>query len=511
MIGQFARLAAVLFGAVCTTLPAGELPEPLPLKFEDSKWQLGKYASIKDGILTVEVPDTPEKDGQNFATYPLDLTPLRNQSISVTVNTKGTDISIPAQNWNGGKVMLYYRDENGMDHWHHPTRLTGSFDWRDFGFSAPITAGATKGLLHLGLQQSSGKIEFKLDSIKAYTLFPRVNEDYKITYPDRIRNTAPMRGVMSPHSFTEDDFKTLKEWNVNLVRAQITRDWGKAGTDRDLAEYDKWLNGKLDHLEEALKLAEKYGVKMVIDLHSPPGGRSTERDMNMFYEKEYADHFVECWKRIAQRFKGNPAVWAYDLVNEPVQNRPAKYDYWNLPRMAAEAAREIDPATPIIIESNEWDAPASYSYLSPLAMDNVIYQVHMYAPGTFTHQGVNNTFGEQGKGAGVTYPGFIEGKQWNKETIRQTLQPVRDFQLRHNARIYVGEFSAIAWAPGAAKYLADCIEVFEEYGWDWTYHAFREWNGWSVEHEGADAGSLKPSADNDRKQTLLKAFQKNSR
>ena len=62
-------------------------------------------------------------------------------------------------------------------------------------------------------------------------------------------------------------------------------------------------------------------TKMVIDLHSPPGGRSTGRDMNMFYEKKYADHFIECWKRIAQRFKGNPAVWAYDLINEPVQNR----------------------------------------------------------------------------------------------------------------------------------------------------------------------------------------------
>ena len=138
MIGQFARLTAILFGAVCTTLPAASQPEPLPLKFEDSKWRLGKFASIKDGILTIDVPNTPEKNEQNFATCPIDLTPLRNQSISVTVNTKGTNISIPARNWNGGKVMLHYRDENGMDHWHHPTRITGSFDWRDIGFSAPI-------------------------------------------------------------------------------------------------------------------------------------------------------------------------------------------------------------------------------------------------------------------------------------------------------------------------------------------------------------------------------------
>ena len=85
-------------------------------------------------------------------------------------------------------------------------------------------------------------------------------------------------------------------------------------------------------------------------------------------------------------------------------------------------------------------------------------------------------------------------------------EPVREFQQKHGARIYVGEFSAVAWAPGAEKYLEDCIALFEEYGWDWSYHAFREWKGWSVEHEGPDAEHLVPSADNPRKRVLLKAF-----
>ena len=135
------------------------------------------------------------------------------------------------------------------------------------------------------------------------------------------------------------------------MRAQITRNWGKSGTERDLAEYDKWLDGKLDHLEEVFQKARQYGIKFVVDLHSPPGGRDDTRDMNMFYEKQYADHFVDAWKKIAARFKGNPSVWAYDLINEPVQNRPAPYDYWNLQRMAAEEVRKIDPDTPIMTGS----------------------------------------------------------------------------------------------------------------------------------------------------------------
>ena len=104
----------------------------------------------------------------------------------------------------------------------------------------------------------------------------------------------------------------------------------------------------------------------------------------------------------------------------------------------------------------------------------MIYQVHMYVPGEFTHQGV------YGSSTGVRYPGKIGATEWNKEQLRKVLQPVREFQLAYNVHIYVGEFSAIRWAPGdsAYRYLKDCIELFEEYGWDWTYHAYREWDGW---------------------------------
>ena len=83
---------------------------------------------------------------------------------------------------------------------------------------------------------------------------------------------------------------------------------------------------------------------------------------------------------------------------------------------------------------------------------------------------------------------------------------MRKFQLEHGAKIYIGEFSAIAWAEGADRYLADCISIFEEYGWDWTYHAFREWPGWSVEHEGTGPSDMRPSADTLRKRVLLRAF-----
>ena len=70
----------------------------------------------------------------------------------------------------------------------------------------------------------------------------------------------------------------------------------------------------------------------------------------------------------------------------------------------------------------------------------------------------------------------------------------------------MGEFSAVAWAQGADAYIRDCIGLFGEYGWDWCYHAFREWRPWSVEHEGPDAAHMTPSAATPRKRELLKGL-----
>ena len=208
--------------------------------------------------------------------------------------------------------------------------------------------------------------------------------------------------------------------------------------------------------------------------------------------------FLDVWRGIAARFCGNAdVIYGYDLVNEPVQRREALpgCDGWTLQRRAAEAIREIDPETPVIVESNLLDHPETYGSMSPLDLANVIYEVHVYNPVDFTHQGVGGPYEPK------SYPDARRG--WDKDFLRRVLAPVRAFELRHGAKIYVGEFSAIAWADGADKWLADAISLFGEYGWDWTYHAFREWHGWSVEHEGPDAKHMVPSPDNPRKRALL--------
>ena len=116
----------------------------------------------------------------------------------------------------------------------------------------------------------------------------------------------------------------------------------------------------------------------------------------------------------------------------------------------------------------------------------------------FTHQGV------YGSPKGIVWPDPSKG--WDRDFIRQTLAPVREFEKRHGAKIYVGEFSAAAWAPGAETYIEDCISVFKEYGWDWTYHAFREASVWDVEKAGTGYEDIAPASDTPRKQALLRGL-----
>lgn len=125
----------------------------------------------------------------------------------------------------------------------------------------------------------------------------------------------------------------------------------------------------------------------------------------------------------------------------------------------------------------------------------------MYVPHQFTHQGVYS------KTPGLSYPGAIEGKPWDKAALRRVLQPVRDWQRDYGVHMYIGEFSAIRWAPddSAFRYLRDCIDVFEEFGWDWSYHAFREWDGWSVEH-GSDKDDHARSATPNSRERLLREW-----
>ena len=520
-------------------------------------WRLPeKGAHIEGSTLIVDVPPDGNR-GMACAWAKIDVSrAFREFGVAnLSVRYRANGVTEPDARWNGVKVMISYVDADGDTQYKgiDSPAPKGTFDWRRDTLQISALANPrgirdSRVTFYLGLQGCSGHAEFDLSSVDLSfeaSGLERVNEDWIVRYPslpdsaqgtgDEIRVTSgeggdgespvtrppspvtasqrkPLRGVMLPERpTTEDDIATLASWGATLARFQIMRNWMADNDAQDLDEYFAWIDTRLDNLVDVLRWAEAHGLKIVVDLHSPPGGkRHRPREMNMMHDDNFADAFVETWRRISRRcasvVQTAGTLYGYDLINEPAQYGAAKHSYWELQRRAAEAIREIDAGTPIIFASNMADSPGAFLYLSPLAMDNVIYQIHVYAPGKYTHQGVGGPLILKPDGTPQQWPDTERG--WDIDYLRRILEPVREFQKKHQCRIYVGEFSAIAWAKGADLYLRDCISLFEEYGWDWTYHAFREWPGWSVEHEGPDAAHMVPSADNPRKRALLEGFKR---
>ncbi|MBR5839742.1 MAG: cellulase family glycosylhydrolase, partial [Victivallales bacterium] len=485
---------------------------------ETKAWRTdARYAAWEkddDGTMVLKVDVPPEKKneigGVMGAHLLFDITPYRGKQLEISVESKHVNLTKPSKGWLGFKMMLVYKS-NGRNC--YPGGGNGdntpvNTDWRRPVIVAHITEDATEGRMELGVQDATGTLWFKNLRFRIVDIYPdvaKLPEGFKCEYSDFVKNMPIMRGCMSPglsKGAKAEDLHELASWGANVIRWQVN---APKEALRDIDKMKEVFEQHLKNLDVHIPQLRKDGLQVIFDFHAVPGGRIkaspiagtagtlAKETLNangdnflMFFDKNYLDAFVDLWRMVARHYKDEPIVVGYDLYNEPVQTNQVKYDYLYCQYEAAKAIREIDSEKPIIIAANNWSSAAAFNYLKPLPLKNLIYQGHMYEPGSFTHQGVgweNMKKILDGKQKLMGYPGWFDNFYYDKKELRKILKPIRDFQLKYDARIYMGEFSAIRFAPGAAQYIQDLIEIFEEYGWDWSYHAFREWYNWSVEHD----------------------------
>jgi len=193
------------------------------------------------------------------------------------------------------------------------------------------------------------------------------------------------------------------------------------------------------------------------------------------------------------------------LANEPIDTDTAEdcLDWSGLALRAGKAIRAIDAERTLIVESPEVGSAQGMEWLRPLPLEHVVYSFHMYQPGEFTHQGVFSP------SAPIAFPGTINGMYWDRAALKRAMQPAIDFAQKYRVHIYVGEFGAIRWAPGAERYLGDLINIFEEQGWDWSFHAFREWNGWSPEWDNDPSSQHESRTETARLKLFKEAYLRN--
>ena len=416
----------------------------------------------------------------------------------------------------GVQFMLSLDTEHGtsyvrIPHVWHPLPA-GDFDWTAVAHLVRVPENIRRARLVAGLTNATGKLWFdNLDLRRAgpAPVTPPAKSKTVFTGHDLDR----LRGVMIG-DFDEENFRVLAEdWKANQIRVPLALKGREKQASRKAAPsldaYDRWLEGRLAKLDRTVDAAGRHGIKVLPSLHYTPGGR-TEKGLyqRLFEDRRYQEKYIEVWQRIARRYKGREVVYAYDILNEPLQG-PRKQGLQDWPELAVtviDSIRAIDPGKPIVFELGPWGKCLGYDGFQPLPRDRVIYSFHLYQPHAFSHQGVGNN------PVKYSYPGVISGEMWNKERLRETMRPIIEFQKRHGVQIYVGEFSAPRWSPQNStwRWLRDAIDLFEEHRWDWSYHAYREWDGWSVEHSTDQKDKAPSPVPTDRQELLTGWFAKNA-
>ena len=351
----------------------------------------------------------------------------------------------------------------------------------------------------------------------------------KKVWPDQ-----PLRGLQTfsytpsgyPVFLNEEIFKKFKTWNISVIRLWIEVDPGSspaakpgatpppAPANDPIAPYKKNLEG----LRIALALAEKYHI-YVIPVAGGVVGRETDALSREKNQGNCYPGLIALWEYIARNFGNHPWLLGYDLLNEP--NTKDDIDYWHttaLPQLI-KRVRAIDRNTYVIVETAPWALPdqAFPPSLTPVKDPKAIYSFHFYYPHSYTHQGLYTYKGTEFEGK--PYPGMLRLFEssapmfWDKAALEDSMKGAIELQKKYGVKIFVGEFGVIRWAPGAAQWLSDVIEIFEKHHFSWTYHCYGYWNGWNptFSADAPESAVADGGVETDRMKVLIKAWMKNKR
>ncbi|MBN2133694.1 MAG: cellulase family glycosylhydrolase [Sedimentisphaerales bacterium] len=429
-------------------------------------------------------------------TLPADL---KGYPVYLSAIVRGSDISPKPNHWNGVKCMMVYKTSDGETGYPQADADIGTFGWTNIACLIYLPQTVTNISLTLGLEKVSGTVWFDDVRVKVAGLDqrfpPRPNQ------PIYKGHSFPrLRGAMVPTSLTADSLITFaQEWKGNNIRWQLGQCAYPDGLET--TNYDSILDSELAKMDALLPVCQSNRVMVVVDLHSLSRG--------VLKSAANQTKFKQVWNTIATRYTNSAyrdTIWGYDLANEP---QPTEWRegalLWNdIAEQTAQMIREIDPVMPIIVETHI-GGPLEFQYFQPISVSNVIYSTHMYIPGEYTHQhvleGLTNTYSYPGI---IPTTGWAGTTNWNKEALEYVLRRAIAFATNYSAHIYIGEFSAVRWAVGASNYLDDCISIFEQYGWDWSYHAFREWSGWDTEYSDQEGDFTHPVPTG--RQTVLRQW-----
>lgn len=247
--------------------------------------------------------------------------------------------------------------------------------------------------------------------------------------------------VYEDNYLSESDFDNIKALGMNVIRLPFA--WWNILDDEGSLREDAFTR-----LDWFVSCCAERNIYVILDLHAARGSQNAQDNSGdvtgcrLWEVAEYQDQTVYLWEKVAEHYRGNPAVAAYDLLNEPggVLKTTGKMQ-WEFFDRVYDAIRAVDPEHIIMMEScwNPDNLPAPREY----GWDNVVYQYHFYK------WNADNDYWAQKLNVDVKL-----------HLLRQTNHPVPSF---------LGEFTLFQ-SNDAWKY---ALNAYSDFGMGWTIWTYK--------------------------------------
>ncbi|MAE85597.1 MAG: glycoside hydrolase family 5 [Flammeovirgaceae bacterium] len=245
------------------------------------------------------------------------------------------------------------------------------------------------------------------------------------------------------------DVDSMASWGYNMIRLPMHyKLFTPPIEDEPVTGEITWNDKGFEMVDELLEWCKGNDIYLILDLHATPGGQGENADISdydptkpsLWESTENQDKMVALWRKLADRYKDEPMIGAYDIINEPnwgFQNHEDDPNgcgetqntlLWNLQKRITEAIREVDEKHIIVIEGNCWGN--NYNGLPALWDDNLVISYHKY---------------------------------WNANT-QGAIQGMLDMRTSRNAPIWLGETG-----ENSNTWFTNAVSLFEEnsMGWSW--------------------------------------------
>lgn len=180
---------------------------------------------------------------------------------------------------------------------------------------------------------------------------------------------------------TDEDIKFIKRAGFNSVRVPFNyRLFVAEGEPRRLEGVGYEL------LDRVVGWCKREGLYVILDMHAAPGGQTGDNIDDswgypfLFESPESQELTVRIWQKIAARYKDEPAVLGYDLLNEPI---PHFFDTAHLNpkleplyRKIVAGIRSVDRNHIIFLGGAQWDT--NFKVFGPPFDDRLAYTFHKY-------------------------------------------------------------------------------------------------------------------------------------